>query len=149
MTPGDRRAEKMDRRYNDGVPLRMVKATLAMPPNEDCPNCNQNVEDWHVEWYKAEAQLLFKGQAAMDCPLCGQPVGYEKGNIGPAPLGVPLVRRHADKAAEWTSLGAKYAGGTLEGYISTSGPGIQYANYWTLQEVQQADANEQAKQKGP
>jgi hypothetical protein len=44
----------------------------AMPPNEECPSCHREVEDWHVEWYKAEARALFQGQAAMDCPLCGQ-----------------------------------------------------------------------------
>ncbi len=85
----------------------------------------------------------------MDCPLCGQPVGFQQGTIGPAPPGVPLVRRNADKAAEWAALGAKYAGGTLHGYISTAGPGSQYANYWTLQQVQQSDSNEKAKQQGP
>jgi len=58
------------------------------------------------------------------------------------------VRRYADKAAEWAPLGAKYAGGTLLGYISTSGPGSQYANYWTPQEIQQADWNEKAKKQG-
>ena len=120
-----------------------------MPPHEECPNCHQNIEDWHVEWYKTEGPSLYQGLAAMDCPLCGQLVGFQQGRIGPAPPGVPLVRRYADRAAEWAPLGAKYAGGTLHGCISTSGPGTQYANYWTLQEVQQADANEKAKQQGP
>lgn len=59
------------------------------------------------------------------------------------------MRRYAEKAADWAPLGAQYAGGTLFGYISTSGPGSQYANYWTAQEVQQADANEKAKKQGP
>jgi len=85
----------------------------------------------------------------MDCPLCGQPVGFQQGKIGPAPPGIPLVRRYAGKAAEWALLGAMYAGGTLQGYISTAGPGSQYANYWTPQEVQQADSNQQRKQQGP
>ena len=31
------------------------------------------------------------GLAAMDCPLCGQQVGFQHGNIGPAPFGVPLL----------------------------------------------------------
>lgn len=102
-----------------------------------------------MEWFASEGPLLFQGQAAMDCPVCGRPVGFQKGQIGRAPLGVPLVRRHVDRAAEWAPLGAKYAGGTLHGYVSTAGPGIQYANYWTLNEVQQADLNEQAKNQGP
>ena len=81
----------------------------------------------------------------MDCPWCGQPVGFQQGKIGQVPPGVPLVRRYVDKAAEWAALGAIYAGGTLHGYVSTAGPGSQYANYRTPKEVQQADANEQAK----
>jgi hypothetical protein len=116
-----------------------------MPPNEECPNCHQIVEDWHVEWYESEGPTLYKGQAAMDCPLCGQAVGFHQGKIGPAPPGVPMVRRHVQKAANWAPLGAQYAGGTLAGYISTAGPGSQYARYWTAQEVQNADMNE----KGP
>ncbi len=120
-----------------------------MPPNEQCPNCRQFVEDWHVEWYKTEGPLLFRGQAAMDCPLCGQPVGFRQGTIGPAPPGVPLVRRYADQAAAWAPLGALYAGRTLHGYLSTAGPGSPYAHYWTGQQVQQADADEAAKNQGP
>src|SRR5438105_2347578 len=105
----------------------MAKATLAMPPNEECPNCGQKVADWHVEWYKTEGPKLFRGLAVMDCPLCRQPVGFQQAKIGSAPPGMPLVRRDADKAAEWAVLGAKYAGGTLLGYVSTAGPGSQYA----------------------
>jgi hypothetical protein len=120
-----------------------------MPPNEECPNCRQIVEDWHVEWHETEGPALYKGLAAMDCPLCGQPVGFQQGKIIPAPVGVPLVRRSADKAAEWAPLGAKYAGGNLFGYISTVGPGSQYAKYWTLQEVLQADSNQKSKKQVP
>ena len=120
-----------------------------MPPNEKCPICLQLVEDWHVEWYKNEGSALYKGLAAMDCPSCAQPVGFQQGIIGPAPPGIPLVKRYTDKAAEWAVLGATYAGGTLYGYISTAGAGSQYGNYWTPHEVQQADANEKAKKQGP
>jgi hypothetical protein len=103
------------------------------------------VRDWHTEWYRTEATALYRSQAAMDCPLCGQAVGFEKWLIGPAPSGVPVVRRSAASAAAWATLGAQYAGGTLQGYIVTPGAGTQYARYWTAQEVQQADANQQAK----
>jgi len=120
-----------------------------MPPNEDCPNCGQKIEDWHVEWYKTERPALYQGLAAMDCPICGQPVGIQQGNIGPALPGVPLVKRSADKAAEWAASQAVHAGGTLQGYLSTVGAGMQYTTYWTPQEVRQADATEQAKQQGP
>jgi len=127
----------------------VAKATLTMPPNEECPNCHQIIEDWHIEWYKTEGPSLIKGLAAMDCPLCGGPVGFHQGKIGPAPLGALLVKRYPDKAAGWAPIGAMYAGGTLQGYILTAGPGTQYANYWTAQEVKQADMTEKAKQQGP
>ena len=120
-----------------------------MPPNEKCPNCHQLVEDWHIEWYKTEAPALYRGLAAMDCPLCGQPVGFQQGKVGLAPPGVPLVRRYVDKAAEWAASQAVAVGGTLQGYITLAQAGASYASYWTPQEVQQADADEQAKKGGP
>src|SRR5437867_3048230 len=132
-----------------GAAVRDCVRRPSMPPNEECPNCHQIVEDWHVEWYKTEGPALYKGLTAMDCPLCGQPVGFQQGRIGLAPPGVPLVRRYADKAAEWAWLGAQYAGGTLRGYTSTAGSGNQYVNYWTPQEVQQADSNQQTRNQGP
>jgi hypothetical protein len=120
-----------------------------MPPYKECPNCLQVVEDWQVEWYKSEGPLLYKGLAAMDCPICGQRVGFQQGIVGRAPAGARLVRRYADKAAEWAAGQAIVAGKTLQGYLTTAGAGVQYANYWTMQAVQQADIDEQAKQGGP
>jgi hypothetical protein len=107
------------------------------------------VADWHVEWYTTEGPSLYQGLAALDCPLCRQPVGFQGGRIGPAPPGAPLVRRHADQAAEWAASQAVSAGGTLRGYLSAAGAGAQYAGYWSPQEIQQADANQQAKPGGP
>src|SRR5215831_16136788 len=109
-----------------------------MPPYEQCPNCLQVVSDWHVEWYQTEGPALYRGLAAMDCPVCGQPVGLQQGRIGPAPPGVPLARRSADKAAEWAASQAVAAGGTLHGYLSAAGAGTQYATYWSPEEVAQA-----------
>jgi hypothetical protein len=120
-----------------------------MPPNEECPACHRIVEDWHVEWYKIEGPALFQGRAALDCPLCRQPVGFQGGRIGPAMPGVPLLRRNVDQAARWAASQAVSAGGTLNGYISAAGAGAQYASYWTFQEVQKADADHQATQRGP
>jgi hypothetical protein len=85
----------------------------------------------------------------MDCPLCGQPVGFHQGKIGPAPTGVTVVRRYAEKAAEWAASQAVSAGGTLQGYTSALGAGAQYAGYWTPHEIRQAGAIEQAKKYGP
>jgi hypothetical protein len=120
-----------------------------MPPNEKCPSCRQRVEDWHFEWYESEDPALFNGLAAMDCPLCGHPVGFAQGRIGPAPPGVPLVKRSVAKAAEWAASQALSAGGTLQGYTSAGGAGAQYASYWTAAKVRQADADQQAKKQGP
>jgi hypothetical protein len=102
------------------------------------------VEDWHLEWYRTEPPQFYKGQAAFDCPLCGQPVGWRQGKIGPAPAGVPVVRRYADKAAEWAEL---QHGVSLQAYLSVPPAGIQYTAYWPPAEVQQADAVEQAKKR--
>ena len=121
-----------------------------MPPDEECPICHQKIQDWHFERYdKPEQSALYRGVAAMDCPRCGGPVGFQQGTIGPAPSGVLLVRRRADKAAAWAPLGAAYAGGNLAGYLSKLGPGQDYSTYWSAQEVQQADADERAKTQGP
>jgi hypothetical protein len=135
--------------YNELLTSRWPKATLSMPPNEECPVCHQIIGDWHVEWYKSEGPSLYKGSVAMDCPLCGNPVGFLQGKIGSAPTGVPLIRRDVDKAALWAASQAVSAGGTLQGYTSATGAGVQYQVYWTPQEVLQADANVQAKQGGP
>jgi hypothetical protein len=120
-----------------------------MPPIEQCPNCHRLVADWHVEWYKTEGPSLYQGIAAPDCPLCRQAVGFQKGKIGPAPPGVPVVTRHAEQAALWAASQAISAGGTLQGYTSVAGAGAQYAAYWTQQEVRQADAHRRTKQRGP
>jgi hypothetical protein len=85
----------------------------------------------------------------MDCPVCGMPVGFQHGRIGPAPAGVPLVRRNADRAAQWAASQALSAGGTLQGYVATAGAGVQYASYWNPEEVQQADAKLQPARQGP
>jgi hypothetical protein len=120
-----------------------------MPPNEECPHCRFVVQDWHVEWYGTDVPRLYQGKAAMDCPVCGGAVSFQKGQIGMATASTPILRRHADKAADWAQVGASFAGGTLQGYTSTIGPGNQYATYWRLQEIVQADADQAAKNKGP
>jgi hypothetical protein len=120
-----------------------------MPPNEECPNCHQTILDWHIEWYETEGPALFRGLAALDYPLCGEAVGFEEGRIGPAPLGVRLVRRSAEQAAKWAESQATSAGGTVQGYTSVAGAGIQYANYWSPQEVSQADANQRYENQAP
>ena len=120
-----------------------------MPSNELCPSFHRLVADWHVEWYKTEGPSLYQGLAALDCPLCRQPVGFQGGKIGPAPPGVPMITRHADPAAQWAASQAIWAGGTLQGYTSVAGAGMQYAAYSTPQEILQADSHRRAKHGGP
>jgi hypothetical protein len=120
-----------------------------MPPNEHCPNCHRLVVDWHIEWYKTEGPALYQGLAALDCPLCRQPVGFKGGRIGPVSTGVPTITRHAEQAARWAASQAIAAGRTLQGYLSVPGAGSQYVSYWTAQEVLQADLHQRAKQGGP
>jgi len=133
--------------YNLPLTSSTGQGDLRCPPNEQCPNCHRLVADWHVEWYKTEGPSLYQGLAALDCPLCRQPVGFQGGKIGPAPPGMPLITRQADQAAEWAASQAISAGGTLQAYTSVAG--AQYAAYWTPQEVLQADAHRRAKQGGP
>ena len=66
--------------------------------------------------------------------------------IGVGGWGFYIVAVHL---APLSLVQAVSAGGTLHGYTSSAGAGAQYANYWTPQEVREADADEQAKQQGP
>ena len=118
-----------------------------MPPNEHCPNCQRLVADWHIEWYKTEGSSIYQGLVALDCPLCRRPVGFQGGKIGPAPPGVPVVMRQADQAAQWAASQAISAGQTLQGYTSVAGAGVQYAAYWTPQEILQADTHRRSESK--
>jgi len=72
-----------------------------MPPNENCPNCQQKAEDWHVEWYKTEGAALYRGLAAMDCPICRQALalsmratGLRKKSEGQTPTSKQRNRGH-------------------------------------------------------
>lgn len=124
-----------------------AEAIRSMPPNQECPHRRRLIEDWHIEWYKSEATAINRGLAAMDCPLCGGAVLCRMLLIGLAPSGVPVLKREVTQAAEWAE--SQSTSGTLQGYISSIGPGTQYANYWTFPEVHQANAIEHAKKRGP
>jgi hypothetical protein len=114
----------------------------ALPANEKCPMCGVVVEDWHTEWYESsQVRALYQGKAAMDCPVCQQPVGYVGAVVGLAPAGVPVLKRSVTKAADWASDPAHQ---TLENYIINQ-QGKQYHGYWSDDEIKQADSA----QKGP
>jgi hypothetical protein len=112
-----------------------------MPPNQKCPHCSALVEDWHFEWCPDGAPLLFyQGKAVTDCPLCQKPVSYQGGTLSaPISAGPTLLRRQANKAAEW----AKNNGITLQKYIQGGSAGQQYGGYFSQAEVQQADTQAQ------
>jgi hypothetical protein len=77
-----------------------------MPPNEKCPHCSALVEDWHFEWCPDGAPvLLYQGKAVTDCPLCLKPVSYQGGTLSaPTSLGVPLLGRQPNRAAQWAQI---------------------------------------------
>ena len=112
-----------------------------MPPNEKCPHCGTVVEDWHFEWCPDGAALLFyRGKAATDCPVCLTPVSYQGGTLSiPTVAGLPLLRRQATKAAQWS----KNNGITLEKYIQGWSAGQQYLSYFSQAAMQQADSQAQ------
>jgi hypothetical protein len=65
------------------------------------------VWDWYMEWYSQSRQgEVFRGQAAMDCPWCRQPVvyNYKTQEIGPAPAGMLAYQRDEQLAAKTATL---------------------------------------------
>jgi hypothetical protein len=113
-----------------------------MPPNEPCPHCGELILDWHNEWYEAaQRRAMYSGQAAMDCPLCRQPVLWFESRDIAAPPGnaqVPVYQRSAVLAARWVPIREPAYSG-LAGYIANHPAGQQYSGYWQPTEVQQAD----------
>jgi hypothetical protein len=113
-----------------------------MPPNERCPHCAEFILDWHNEFYDgAQRRAIYRGQAAMDCPLCSQPVfWFESGDIAAPPVNaqVPVFRRSAGIAAQWVPIRESTCI-NLAGYIANHPAGQQYSDYWQPGEVQQAD----------
>src|SRR5262245_52967604 len=115
---------------------------LDMPPNEPCPHCGQLIRDWHNEWYETTQRMaIFRGQAAMDCPLCRQPVLWvQSRNITSPPSGqqLPVYERSAAIAAQWVPIREPNFT-NLAGYIANHPAGQHYRGYWTQGEVDQAD----------
>lgn len=113
-----------------------------MPPNEPCPHCGQLIRDWHNEWYDlAQRRAIYSGQAAMDCPLCRQPVLWFQSRDLAAPAGnapVQVYKRSATLAAQWVPIRESTCG-NLAGYVNSHPAGQQYGGYWQASEIQQAD----------
>lgn len=110
-----------------------------MPHNELCPACGAFLSDWHWEWHDQENYVsIYKGGAAMECPLCGAAVSYAGGNVPlvPAPPDIPAAKRVVLKASTWARV--SNTGMSLEDYLGTPA-GQPYANLWNLLEVQRAD----------
>jgi endogenous inhibitor of DNA gyrase (YacG/DUF329 family) len=119
-----------------------AKAMLVMPPNEPCPHCGQLIRDWHNEWYDpAQRRAIYSGKAAMDCPLCRQPVLWFQSRGVAAPAGnaqVQVYKRSASIAAQWVPI-REATCGNLAGYISSHPAGQQYRGYWQASVIEQAD----------
>jgi hypothetical protein len=115
---------------------------LAVPPNEPCPHCGQQIMDWHNEWYDAaQRRAIYGGQSAMDCPVCrGAVLWFESRAIAapPATAQPPVYRRSAILAAQWVPV-RETACVNLAGYIANHPAGRQYTAYWQPGEIQQAD----------
>lgn len=112
-----------------------------MPPNEPCPHCGQLILDWHNEWYNgAERAAIYRGQAAMDCPLCrGAVLWFESRDVAMPPANTqPVFQRSALLAAQWAPI-REPSCVNLAGYLANHPAGQQYGSYWQQGEVQQAD----------
>lgn len=112
-----------------------------MPHNKPCPVCGCLVPDWHWEWHTEPGYGdIYRGSAGMECPVCGALVMFAGASAlltSPPPGSqVRRVRRDVTKAAVWSKW--SNAGMPLSDYLTTA-PGQLYANYWTSDEVQQAD----------
>jgi hypothetical protein len=121
------------------------RQVVAYPANVPCPICHSLVQDWHTEWTDPTvAPDFYKGLRAIDCPLCRNWVLFKDRQIQAAPTGGNLQRtkRIPIQAARWAKSQAKQ--GTLRGYIDQPGAGDQYKDYFTDDEIQEADADAQA-----
>ena len=112
-----------------------------MPHNEPCPVCGQLLADWHWEWHNvADYRAIYKGAAAMECPVCLAGVMFVGGYLPlaacPEGSAVERVKRDVVKAATWNVL--CNVGTALAKYLTTA-EGRPYANYWSQDEVNQAD----------
>ena len=89
-------------------PVRHARGERAMPPNEPCPHCSELILDWHNEWYDgAQRRAIYIGLAAMDCPLCRQPVLWLKSRDVTAPAvnsQATVHHRLAVLAAQWAPI---------------------------------------------
>ena len=103
---------------------------------------SQFILDWHNEWYNGAQRVeVYRGQAAMDCPLCRQAVlWFESRDIAAPAASVqpPVHPRSAILAAQWVPV-REPSCINLAGYIAGHPAGQQYRGYWPPSEVQQAD----------
>ena len=125
--------------------MKFAHPIIAYPANVACPVCGAVVQDWHAEWTDpAHAPDFHKGVRALDCPLCGEWVLYRGQKIEAVPPGdePQKTRRLPLQAARWAKSQSRQ--GNLRDYLKQSGPGQQYQDYFSDQEIQDADADAQA-----
>jgi hypothetical protein len=118
---------------------------MAFPAGAACPVCGGVVEDWHTEWTDpAYGPDFYKGFRSIDCPLCHGWVLYQGQKIQAVPPGgnPQKTRRTPLQAARWAKSQSRQ--GKLRDYIDQSPPGRQYQDYFTDEEIHNADADAQA-----
>jgi hypothetical protein len=122
-----------------------ARQLIAYPANVPCPVCGGVVHDWHTEWTDpTHGPEFYKGLRALDCPLCGGWVLYKGQKIQAVPPGDNPARtkRIPLQAARWAKSQSRQ--GKLRDYLDQTAPGQQYRDYFTAQEIQDADADAQA-----
>jgi predicted RNA-binding Zn-ribbon protein involved in translation (DUF1610 family) len=138
-------AARNTRMAEERIRMSRAKHIVAFPSDTPCPDCGAVVQDWHTEWTDpAQAPDFYKGLRALDCPLCGAWVLYREGRIQTVPAGEKpeKTRRLPLQAARWAKSQSNE--GNLRDYLDQSPAGKQYAEYFTDQEIQEADADAQA-----
>lgn len=118
---------------------------IAFPSDTPCPACDGLVRDWHTEWTDPTfGQDFYRGDRALDCPLCGVWVLYKERQIQSIPTGKNprKTKRLPLQAAKWAKSQCKE--GNLRGYLDQNEAGKQYADYFLDSEIEAADSAVQA-----
>jgi hypothetical protein len=125
--------------------IAAMNPIVAFPANVPCPVCGALVEDWHTEWTDPTCGPdFYKGLRSIDCPLCGAWVLFKDRQIQSVPPNESPQRtkRIPLQAARWAKSQTKMR--NLRDYLDLTGPGKQYKDYFTDQEIQDADTDAQA-----
>lgn len=80
---------------------RRTTVRIAIPWGLECPDCDNPVKDWHVEWHSPEdCDNIVRGVGAMECPFCGVGIKLEGFNLDLAE-NLPLYKRSLKEVEKW------------------------------------------------